>query len=170
MTGSEASGRIPEPIGRLCDEVAGLRDPMQIAYTLYAGLEPLVQLTVLAVFLFDSKFHKLRRHAVEKGRAVPLREIDIMDLESYSARSARTRAEILVEAEEGARAGARIPGTETVRSLWFGPMLQERELMGVLSVQSAKLGVYGDREKAMFRALAECAGRALASARTCAGQ
>jgi signal transduction protein with GAF and PtsI domain len=34
--------------------------------------------------------------------------------------------------------------------------------MGVLSVQSSRLGAYGEREKAMLRSLAECLGRVLA--------
>jgi hypothetical protein len=154
-----------EEIRRICDGIAAERDPMRIAHALYAGLGPSAHVTVVVLFVFDAARQKLRRHAVEKGREIPYGEFDLMELESFSARSARNRAEIHVDAEEGVRAGSRIPGTETTRSLWFGPMLDSGDLMGVLSVQSSRLGAYGDAEKRMFRVLAECVGRALATAR-----
>lgn len=165
MTSPHASGELPEEIRGAGEAIAGERDPIRIARALYSHLGACLHVTVVAVFVFDPKRGKLRRHAIEKGREVPFREIDLAELESYSARSARSRAEIHVEAEEGARPGARIPGTETTRSLWFGPMFSGRDLLGVLSVQSSRLGAYGDRERTIFRTLAGLVGRELAEAR-----
>jgi GAF domain-containing protein len=155
-------GEVPESIRRLCEEIAGEREAMPIAHALFAGLTPLMPVTFAAVFVFDRVRHKLQRHAIEKGREVPYSEFDPTEIESNVGLAARTRKEIYIEAEEGARPGSSIPGTETTRSLWFGPMFQDGKLMGVLSVQSSRLGAYGEREKAMLRSLAECLGPVLA--------
>ncbi len=158
-------GKIPDSIRQLCDEIAGERDPSRIAHALYAGLTPVMHVTFTAVFAYEPVRHKLQRHSVEKGREVPFTEFDLAEIESNAALAARTRREVHIDAEEGARPGSRIPGTETTRSLWFAPMFQGGALLGVLSVQSSRVGSYGDREKAIFRLLADCVGRALAQAR-----
>jgi diguanylate cyclase (GGDEF)-like protein len=107
----------------------------------------------------------LTRHAIERGRPLPVKSIALENLESYAARAARTRTELYIEAEEGTRASTRIAGTEVTRSIWFGPMLRADDLLGVLSVQSTKLGAYGEREKLIFRTVAGYAAVALANAR-----
>jgi len=156
---------IPDAIERICDEIAGERDPARIARAIYGGVTALMPVTFVAVFAFDPVGHKLQRYSIENGREVPFTEFDLTEIESNAALAARTRAEVHINAEEGARPGSRIPGTETTRSLWFGPMFQDARLMGVLSVQSSRLGAYGEREKAMLRILADCVGRTLSQAR-----
>jgi hypothetical protein len=158
-------GEIPDAIARLCEEIAAERDPARIARAIYDGVAALMPVTFAAVFAFEPVRHKLQRYSIENGREVPFTEFDLTEIESNAALAARTRGEVHIEAEEGARPGSRIPGTETTRSLWFGPMFQDGKLMGVLSVQSSRLGAYGDPEKSVLRVLADCTGRALAAAR-----
>jgi diguanylate cyclase (GGDEF)-like protein len=118
------------------------------------------------VFVFHAAEAKLTRHAIERGRSLPVRDVALADLESYAARAARERREIHVEAEEGGRPATRIPGTEVTRSLWFGPLLLNDELLGVLTVQTTAVRAYAEREKLIFRTLCGYVAVAFANART----
>jgi diguanylate cyclase (GGDEF)-like protein len=97
---------------------------------------------------------------------LPERDVPLADFESYAARVARERREILVDAEEGGRPSTRIPGTHATRSLWFGPLLVNEKLMGVLTVQSQRMRAYGEREKLIFRTVSGYAAVALANTHT----
>ncbi len=70
-----------------------------------------------------------------------------------------------MEADE-AIPGAQIPGTGVKRSLWFGPLMLNDELLGVLTVQSSAPGAYAEREKLVFRTLCGYVAVAFANART----
>src|SRR5262249_44730053 len=52
------------------------------------------------------------------------------------------------------------------RSLWFGPLTLNDELLGVLTVQSSSLRAYAEREKLVFRTLCGYVAVAFANART----
>ena len=71
----------------------------------------LADVTFIGVFVFDAAGGNLTRHAIERGRMLPVRDVPLADFESYAARAARERREIHVEAEEGGRPATRIPGT-----------------------------------------------------------
>jgi len=95
-----------------------------------------------------------------------VRDLALQDFESYAARAARERKEIYIEAEEGSRPATRIPGTEVTRSIWFGPLLLNDQLMGILTVQTATPTAYREREKLIFRTVAGYVAVAFANART----
>lgn len=128
-------------------------------------LARLAHVTLVAVFEFDAEGGRLTRHGIEDGRTLPVRDIAIADLESYAARAARERREIHVDAEEGGHPSSRIPGTAVTRSLWFGPLARGEQLLGVLTVQSARVHAYGEREKLVFRTVAGHVAVAFANAR-----
>jgi diguanylate cyclase (GGDEF)-like protein len=128
-------------------------------------LSRLADASFVGVFVFDAPGGRLELHGIERGRVLAVREIALADFESYAARAARERREIHVEADEGGRTTARIPGTDVTRSLWFGPLLRGEELLGVLTVQTGKVRAYGEREKLIFRTVAGYAAVAFANAR-----
>ncbi len=140
-------------------------DPAEMLRALDRHLERLADVTLIGVFVFDAAGGRLRRHGIERGRVLPTRDIPIADFESYAARAARERREIHVEGEEGGRTATRIPGTEATRSLWFGPLLRDDELLGVLTLQTAAVRAYGEREKLVFRTIAGYVAVAFANAR-----
>jgi diguanylate cyclase (GGDEF)-like protein len=140
--------------------------PAEMLRAMHRHLVGLADVGMIAVFAFDAAGARLTRHAIERGKLLSNRDIPLADFESYAARAARERREIFVDAEEGGRPATRIPGTEVTRSLWFGPLLRGDELLGVLTVQSARTHAYGEREKLIFRTLAGYAAVAFANART----
>ncbi|HYC35728.1 MAG TPA: sensor domain-containing diguanylate cyclase [Usitatibacter sp.] len=147
-------------------DVTSHLDPASMLQALHGHLVRLADVTLIAVFVFDAQGARLTRHCIENGRVLPVRDVSLADFESYAARAARERREIHVDAEEGGRAATRIPGTEVTRSLWFAPLLRGEELLGVLTVQSARVRAYGEREKLILRTVAGYAAVAFANART----
>jgi tetratricopeptide (TPR) repeat protein len=154
-----------DELRRVGQDITAELDPGAMLAVLERHLARLADVALAAIFVFDARGGMLTRHAIERERALPVKSIPLENLESYAARAARTRTELYIEAEEGTRASTRIAGTEVTRSIWFGPMLRGEDLHGVLSVQSTKLGAYGEREKLVFRTVAGYAAVALANAR-----
>jgi diguanylate cyclase (GGDEF)-like protein len=141
-------------------------DPGAMLEAIDRHLRGLADVSFIGVFAFHAEGKKLTRHAIERGRSLPVRDIALEDLESYGARAARERQEIYVEADESGPPGTRIPGTDPKRSLWFGPLTLHDELLGVLTVQSSSPGAYAEREKLVFRTLCGYVAVAFANART----
>jgi diguanylate cyclase (GGDEF)-like protein len=117
----------------------------------------------VALFVFDDGGRVVTRHARTSGRAVPVREVALSDLESYAARAARERRELLVEFESAAGAGA--TESRDFSSLWFAPVCSAESVLGVLTVQSRRTRAFGERESMVFRALCGHAAAALSRAR-----
>jgi len=141
-------------------------DPGAMLKAIDRHLTRLADVTFIGVFVFDAAGGRLTRHAIERGRSLPVRDLALQDFESYAARAARERKEIYIEAEEGSRPATRIPGTEVTRSIWFGPLLLNDQLMGILTVQTATPTAYREREKLIFRTVAGYVAVAFANART----
>ncbi|QJR09014.1 hypothetical protein DSM104443_00049 [Usitatibacter rugosus] len=140
-------------------------DPAEMLEAMHRHLGRFADVTFTGVFVFDAAGARLTRYAIERGRPLPISDVQLADFESYAARAARERVEICIEAEEGARAAARIPGTEPTRTFWFAPMVVKDQLLGVLTVQTTTLGAYGEREKLVFRTICGYAAVAFANAR-----
>jgi len=140
-------------------------DPGAMLEAIDRHLRSLADVSFIGVYVFHAEGNTLTRHAIERGRSLPVRDIALEDLESYGARAARERQEIYVEDDEAAP-GAHIPGTGVKRSLWFGPLLLNDDLLGVLTVQSSTPAAYSEREKLVFRTLCGYVAVAFGNART----
>lgn len=160
-----AVGRAHETLERIREvghEITQQLDPACIVQLLEARLADVADVHFVALFAFDPSGASLRRYACEAGRAIPVREVAAGDLESYAARSARERREILVELESGPPGqGGELRDCAT---LWFGPVAAGERVLGVLTVQSRRQHAYGEAEKRFFRAFADYVALALASA------
>ncbi len=73
---------------------------------------------------------------------------------SSFARCARERTEIVLEREPGATGRFIIPGTMETLSLLYMPLMIGERLLGVMSIQSPRQHVYGERERSILRTLA----------------
>jgi diguanylate cyclase (GGDEF)-like protein len=155
-----------EHLRQVGQDVTANLEPEAMLRTLERHLKQLADVTFIGVFAFDAAGAKLARYGIEDGRTLPVVDVALADFESYAARAARERREICVEAEEGARAAARIPGTQATRTFWFAPLLVGDQLLGVLTVQTTTFGAYGEREKLIFRTIAGYTAVAFANART----
>jgi len=73
---------------------------------------------------------------------------------SSFARCARERQEIVLEREPGATGRFIVPGTMETLSLLYTPLIVGERLLGVMSIQSIRPHVYGERERSILRTLA----------------
>lgn len=151
-----------ERLRAMGEEILERLDPATMVESLERHLGAAADLHFLALFAFERSGACLRRYAREAGRALPVREIAAGDLESYAARCARERRELLVELQSARPAGAGDLGE--CATLWFGPLAIGERVLGVLTVQSRRSHAYGDSEKLVFRALGGYVAAALARA------
>jgi diguanylate cyclase (GGDEF)-like protein len=161
----EAALSTLEQLRQVGQDITSHLEPEGMLRAIEQHASRLADATFVGVFVFDAPGGSLRRHAVERGRLLPVRDVPLADFESYAARAARERREILVEADESSQRASSIPGTVLTRTLWFGPLLRGDELLGVLTVQSVRARAYGEREKLIFRTVAGYAAVAFANAR-----
>jgi diguanylate cyclase (GGDEF)-like protein len=153
----DALGTI-EAIRAAGDEVAVHVDAPRMVEALAAAVARLADVDSVAMYVCDEAGAKLRRHAIDAGRALPLLDVGASDLDSYVARAARERREFLVELQTPSPDG-RVAG---MASLWFAPLAIGDRTLGVVTVQSRRVNAYGEREKLVFRALASYVAVALA--------
>jgi diguanylate cyclase (GGDEF)-like protein len=91
---------------------------------------------------------------VENGVAIPYFETALDHPISLYARCARERQEIVLEREPGAIGRFIVPGTMETLSLLYTPLMIGKRLLGVMSIQSIRAHVYGERERSILRTLA----------------
>ncbi len=162
----EAALETLEQLRLVGQDITSHLDALDMLRALDRHLARFADVTFVGLMVYDATGARLLRHGLERGRLLPVREVPLADEQSYAARAARERREIHVDAEEGGTPASRIPGTEITRSLWFGPLVRGDELLGVLTIQSAKTGAYGEREKLIFRTIAGYVAVAFANSRT----
>ncbi len=100
---------------------------------------------------------------VEDGFALPRAEIDIDDPEALTARCLRERRELWIDQSENELPAQTVPQTAQRRSALFMPLIAGEDVLGVLSIQSARAHAYGERERLVLRSLAAAAAVALAN-------
>lgn len=152
-----------ERLRAVADDIAGARDGATLVERLERHLAAFADVHVIGLFVFDRSASMLARYAREGGRAIPLRELSARDLESYAARAARERRELLVELQSARDAAS--PDLRDSATSWFGPVTCGDDVLGVLTVQSRRQRAYGDREQLVFRAVSGYLGLALSRAR-----
>ncbi len=151
-------------LGHIGQEITARHDVGGILDTLNKHVGNLTEVHYMAVSLLEKDGRTLIRSALDEGKPIPLRRIDISALDSNAARSARERREILHELELGQPSNTLTAGTLTTHTAWFGPLIVQEKLLGVLTIQSRSVRAYHERELLVFRTLASYAAVALSNA------
>lgn len=101
---------------------------------------------------------------VDGGRRVASRRLRVDDPDRPASRTVRETCEILREKtlEEALRTD--MAGTAPTLSALFRPLVVRERMIGMMSVQSARAGAYGQRERLIFRTLCAHVAVALANA------
>ncbi|MGA0598835.1 sensor histidine kinase [Enterovirga sp. CN4-39] len=100
---------------------------------------------------------------IDGGRRSQSRRLRVDDAERPASRAVRENREILREKSLDDALRADIPGTAPTLSALFRPLSVRDRMIGVMSVQSARAGAYGQRERLIFRALCSYVAVALAN-------
>ena len=153
-------------LGEVGQEITGTLDAESVLATLRRHLADLLDVPVLAVYLLDRDGAALTLgYGVDRATPMPVPvRIPLGDPESPVAAAARDRRQLLVEAPAPSGGDGGEPRRQTTASALFGPLLAGDRLLGVLSVQSARPGAYGQREQLVFRSLCAYGAVALSNA------
>ena len=100
---------------------------------------------------------------LEDGRSLPAAELDIADEDAHTVRCLRERRELQIDSAADEATIQTLPQTADRRSALFVPLIAGDEVLGVLSIQSARDHAYSERERQVLRSLAASTAVALAN-------
>ena len=144
-----------ETLGAIGQEITRHLDEKAVFDILQAHVHDLLDATHFSIWALDAGGDTIElAFGIDEGQPmVPGRRIPMDREVSNVARCARTRQEILrQEAPEGFNPN-HIPGTFRSASALYAPLVVGDSLLGVMSIQSPKAHVYGERERLIFRTL-----------------
>jgi diguanylate cyclase (GGDEF)-like protein len=160
----EASLETLAHLGHIGQQITARHDIESILNALQRHVGNMADMHYIGVSLLNKGGTTLQRRGLENGQPIPNTAFPLNDPNSIAARCARERREILIEREEGELATSNIPGTLPSWTLWFGPLIAQEKLLGVLTIQSRRVRAYGERELLVFRTLSAYAAVALSNA------
>ena len=144
-----------ETLGAIGQEITRHLDEKAVFDILQAHVHDLLDATHFSIWALNVGGDTIElAFGIDEGQPmVPGRRIPLDREVSNVARCARTRQEILrQEAPEGFNPN-HIPGTLRSASALYAPLVVGDSLLGVMSIQSPKAHVYGERERLIFRTL-----------------
>jgi diguanylate cyclase (GGDEF)-like protein len=160
-TSLQESSNTLETLGLIGREITANLNDEAVFESLHRHVNELLDATSFAISLIEPDGLSMRLgFGMENG--VPLTSF-ITQLDhpiSSFARCARERQEIVMEREPGATGRFIVPGTMETLSLLYTPLMIGDRLLGVMSIQSPRAHVYGERERSILRTL--CAYGAIA--------
>jgi len=150
----QATADTLEVLGQIGREITASLDIPTICAILHRHLAELMDVTFFLIHVLDPGGTTLSSPLVtERDEPLPPQTIPLDHRVSLVAACARERREIIIERELAEASNSHMPGTLPCLSLMFFPLEVGGRLLGVMSVQSTQAGVYGERERAIFRTL-----------------
>ncbi|MBR7798698.1 GGDEF domain-containing protein [Undibacterium fentianense] len=150
----EASNTL-ETLGLIGRELTANLNVDSVFQALYRHVNELLDATSFGISLLEPDASTLKFvFGIENGESIPSFETALDHPISSFARCARERQEIVLEREPGATGRFIIPGTMETLSLLYTPLMIGQRLLGVMSIQSTRAHVYGERERSILRTLA----------------
>jgi ligand-binding sensor domain-containing protein/signal transduction histidine kinase len=102
--------------------------------------------------------------ARENGKDLPHPQIALASTDSNAVRAVREQHEILIESALAEPAPGHVPGTLVLQTAIFAPLMVGPRVVGAMSVQSARVRAYGERERLIFRTVCAYGAIALSNA------
>ena len=152
-------------LGDIGREITANLDADIVFASLTNWVSTLLDASSLSIFRVDPEHHQLVLEiGRDNGELIPAYSIPLDSPTSYAARVAREQCEFLLELEPQLAADSNLPGTHTMLSALFAPLIVDARLLGVMSIQSPRQKAYGERERLIFRNLTAYGAIALANA------
>ncbi len=150
-----------ETLGIIGRDITASLDADAVFKALHRHVHELLDATAFAVYLLEPNQQFLKMaFGIEAQQPLPLSRVPMESPTAVSARCARERNAVLIEMEPGVVTGSWIPGTLVTQSMLYMPLLVGQRLLGVMTIQSPRAKVYGERERSIFHTL--CAYGAIA--------
>ncbi len=151
----QESSNTLETLGLIGREITANLDIDAVFKSLHRHVNDLLDATSFGISLLDADGTSLQFvFGIENGKPISNFATAIDHPISSFARCARERQEIVLEREPGTKGRFIIPGTMETLSLLYTPLMIGDKLLGVMSIQSTRPHVYGERERSILRTLA----------------
>lgn len=150
----QESSNTLETLGLIGREITANLNAEAVFESLHRHVNDLLDATSFGISLLSEDGQTLHFvFGIEDGEIIPPFNTPIDHPISSFARCARERQEFVLEREPGAEGRFIIPGTMETLSLLYTPLMVGDRLLGVMSIQSTKPHVYGERERSILRTL-----------------
>lgn len=156
-------------LGEMGREITANLDAQSVFEALYLHVRSLLDVNTFSVFRVNRAAQLLEREfGLEDGKPLPLVSQRLDSPTSIGARAVRERREQLVEVHENEQPTSHLAGTLHMHSVLYAPLIAGDVVLGVMSIQTAKVRAYGEREKMVFRNLCAYGAIALTNAQSLA--
>ncbi len=150
-----------ETLGLIGREITGSLAADAVFEALHRHVNRLLNSDSFAVYLLQGSEQTLTTaFGIEHGQPLPVIRRDLDHPNSFVARCARERREIVIDKTSGEVETTTVPGTLPTTSMLFAPLEVGKRLLGVMTIQSQRPRAYSERECSIFRTL--CAYGAIA--------
>ncbi|WP_338847097.1 response regulator [Massilia sp. W12] len=151
-----------EHLSSIGQEITAHLDADAVFQTLNRHLHGLLEADSLSVFMLEPDGQHMKLvFGNENGKPLPHVLVSVQNPQANSARCLRERREILIEQDPAQSDNSNhLQGTTRQLSMLYGPLAVGEHVLGVMSVQSARVHAFGERERLIFRSL--CAYGAIA--------
>jgi diguanylate cyclase (GGDEF)-like protein len=151
----QESSNTLETLGLIGREITANLNTDSVFESLHRHVNDLLDASSFGISLLEAGGDTLRFvFGVEHGVPIPSFSTPLSHPVSSFARCARERQEIVFEHKPGATGRFIVPGTLETLSLLYTPLMVGDRLLGVMSIQSTRAHVYGERERSILRTLA----------------
>jgi diguanylate cyclase (GGDEF)-like protein len=155
-----------ERLSLIGQEITGHLQEQAVYATLDSHVHGLLKADHFSVYLMDEAGAQLLlAYGAEAGQRLSSFAIPLSHPSANVARCARQRQELFLELDRLGGQRNPIPGSLPTLSAMFMPLSAGEQLLGVMSIQSAKAQAYADRERLIFRSLAAYGAIAIENAR-----
>jgi len=152
-------------LGAIGRELTATLDQDSVIENLRAQLPKLLDASSIGLYLMDGDGSAMQSVLlVEHGQPGPVDRIELSSTTRIGARAVRERREIVVDFAPEADNPSLVPGTLHTLSALFTPLAIGERMLGLLTIQSPRRHVYGEREQQIFRTLSAYAAIALDNA------
>ena len=161
----QQTSAVLELLGAIGQEITASLDANAVFQTLNRHVHGLLHVTAFVIYLMDTDQQSITSSfGIEDGLPIKPDTVLMTDPTSISVRCIKERREILVEFSPGEEILSLIPGTESVLSMLFAPLVVGDKILGAMTIQSSEFHAYGEREKMIFRSLSAYGAIALSNA------
>ena len=152
-------------LGDIGREITANLDADIVFQSLTTHVSSLLDASSLTIYRITADGHALELVVGhDNGTLLPSYTIALDATDSFAAQVAREKRELLLEFKPEHEVPNHVPGTHTMLSALFAPLIVDAQLLGVMSIQSEHQYAYGERERLIFRSLSAYGAIALANA------
>ncbi|MCV2370317.1 sensor histidine kinase [Roseateles oligotrophus] len=141
-------------LGQIGQEITNELVAERIFEVMERHIHALLDAPCMAIYLLDAKGQQLNcAFGMEDGVGFVDPPIPMSSPRSLTVRCVNERKEFLFGDASSAGLGEQVPGTSSQQSVIFVPLQVGERVTGVMTIQSPRVGAFGERQQIIFRSL-----------------